>query len=111
MTPPTRTVALVGRQNAGKTSVLMHLTGTLQKPVNFPGSSVERVEAHVPDPKTPLGVKGIGEPAITPTAPAIINAIYDAVGVRITRLPATPERVMEALRNKRAIPVERSERV
>jgi CO/xanthine dehydrogenase Mo-binding subunit len=54
-----------------------------------------------PDPKTPLGVKGIGEPAITPTAPAIINAIYDAVGVRMTRLPATPERVMEALRLKR----------
>ncbi|MDP3084866.1 MAG: molybdopterin-dependent oxidoreductase, partial [Rubrivivax sp.] len=54
-----------------------------------------------PDPKTPLGVKGIGEPAITPTAAAIINAIFDAVGVRMTRLPATPERVMEALRVKR----------
>ncbi|MBX9812824.1 MAG: molybdopterin-dependent oxidoreductase [Burkholderiales bacterium] len=54
------------------------------------------------DPKTPLGVKGIGEPAMVPTAPAIINAIYDAVGVRITRLPATPERVLEALRAKRA---------
>ncbi|MFL6663018.1 MAG: molybdopterin cofactor-binding domain-containing protein, partial [Rhizobacter sp.] len=55
-----------------------------------------------PDPKTPLGVKGIGEPALTPTAAAIVNAIYDAVGVRMTRLPATPERVMEALRRKRA---------
>jgi CO/xanthine dehydrogenase Mo-binding subunit len=54
-----------------------------------------------PDPKTPLGVKGIGEPAITPTAPAIINAIFDAVGVRITRLPATPERVLEALLQRR----------
>jgi len=39
------TVALVGRQNSGKTSVLMHLTDTAQHPVNFPGSSVERVEA------------------------------------------------------------------
>jgi CO/xanthine dehydrogenase Mo-binding subunit len=55
-----------------------------------------------PDPKTPLGVKGIGEPAITPTAAAIINAIYDAVGVRMTRLPATPERVMAALIAKRS---------
>jgi CO/xanthine dehydrogenase Mo-binding subunit len=64
-----------------------------------------------PDPKTPLGVKGIGEPAITPTAPAIINAIYDAVGVRITRLPATPERVMEALRNKRMAAAEQRELV
>ncbi len=64
-----------------------------------------------PDPKTPLGVKGIGEPAITPTAPAIINAIYDAVGVRITRLPATPERVMAALREKRMAAVLERERV
>lgn len=55
-----------------------------------------------PDPKTPLGVKGIGEPAITPTAAAVINAINDAVGVRITRLPATPERVLEALLAHRA---------
>jgi CO/xanthine dehydrogenase Mo-binding subunit len=54
-----------------------------------------------PDPKTPLGVKGIGEPAITPTAAAIVNAIHDAVGVRMTRLPATPERVLEALRERR----------
>jgi CO/xanthine dehydrogenase Mo-binding subunit len=56
-----------------------------------------------PDPKTPLGVKGIGEPAITPTAAAIINAIYDAVGVRMTHLPATPERVMDALVAKRMV--------
>jgi len=43
----TRTVALVGRANAGKTSLLMHLTGTPQRPVNFPGTSVERVESEV----------------------------------------------------------------
>jgi CO/xanthine dehydrogenase Mo-binding subunit len=54
-----------------------------------------------PDPNNPLGVKGIGEPAMVPTAPAIINAIYDAIGVRITTLPATPERVLEALRARR----------
>lgn len=40
-------VALVGRQNSGKTSLLMHLTRTLQRPVNFPGSSVERTECSV----------------------------------------------------------------
>lgn len=44
---PALVVALAGRQNAGKTSLLMHLTGSIQKPVNFPGSSVERTEAHV----------------------------------------------------------------
>ena len=44
-----------------------------------------------PDPLSPLGAKGIGEPAMVPTAPAIMNAIYDAIGVRIQSLPATPE--------------------
>ena len=58
-----------------------------------------------PDPIGPLGVKGIGEPAMVPTIPAIMNAIYDAVGVRITSLPATPEKVLMAIRDK-----ERAER-
>jgi CO/xanthine dehydrogenase Mo-binding subunit len=53
-----------------------------------------------PDPIGPLGVKGVGEPAMVPTIPAIMNAIYDAVGVRITDLPATPEKVLMAIRNK-----------
>ena len=53
-----------------------------------------------PDPIGPLGVKGIGEPAMVPTIPAVMNAIYDAVGVRITDLPATPEKVLEAIRQK-----------
>ena len=53
-----------------------------------------------PDPIGPLGVKGIGEPAMVPTIPAIMNAIYDAVGVRITSLPATPEKVLMAIRDK-----------
>jgi len=54
-----------------------------------------------PDPIGPLGVKGIGEPAMVPTIPAVMNAIYDAVGVRITDLPATPEKILEALTAKR----------
>jgi CO/xanthine dehydrogenase Mo-binding subunit len=54
-----------------------------------------------PDPLSPLGAKGIGEPAMVPTTPAIINAIYDAIGVRITSLPASPEKVLDALRRKR----------
>ena len=53
-----------------------------------------------PDPIGPLGVKGVGEPAMVPTIPAIMNAIYDAVGVRITALPATPEKVLMAIREK-----------
>jgi CO/xanthine dehydrogenase Mo-binding subunit len=53
-----------------------------------------------PDPIGPLGVKGIGEPAMVPTIPAMMNAIYDAIGVRIQDLPATPEKVLMALRQK-----------
>ncbi len=53
-----------------------------------------------PDPIGPLGVKGIGEPAMVPTIPAIINAIYDAVGIRLKSLPATPEKVLAALRER-----------
>jgi len=52
-----------------------------------------------PDPKSPLRAKGIGEPSLVPTAPAIMNAIYDAIGVRIKTLPATPEKILKALRD------------
>lgn len=52
------------------------------------------------DPEGPMGAKGIGEPVLVPTAPAIANAIYDAVGVRLRELPMTPPRVLEALRAK-----------
>ena len=50
-----------------------------------------------PDPGGPFGAKGLGECAMIPTAPAILNAIADASGARITRLPATRERVLAAL--------------
>jgi len=53
------------------------------------------------DPLSPLGAKGIGEPAMVPTAPAIMNAIYDAIGVRIQSLPATPEKILRALDEKK----------
>lgn len=45
----------------------------------------------------PYGAKGIGEPAITPVAPAIANAVADAIGVRVFEMPITPERVVAAL--------------
>ncbi len=53
-----------------------------------------------PHPKGPLGAKGMGELAITPTAPAVINAIHDAVGVWIHELPATKERILAAIQTK-----------
>ncbi|MCF8075391.1 MAG: molybdopterin-dependent oxidoreductase, partial [Desulfotignum sp.] len=52
------------------------------------------------DKDGPFGAKGIGEPGCVPTAPAIANAIYNAVGVRIKDLPITPEKVLAALKEK-----------
>ena len=50
--------------------------------------------------KAPEDIRGIGEPTTVPTAAAVANAVYDAVGVRVRDLPLTPERVYWALKNK-----------
>ncbi|MCJ7656833.1 MAG: xanthine dehydrogenase family protein molybdopterin-binding subunit, partial [Candidatus Atribacteria bacterium] len=50
------------------------------------------------DSEGPFGAKGIGEPGTIATAPAIANAIYDAIGVRIYHLPITPEKILKALK-------------
>ncbi len=49
------------------------------------------------EPTGPFGAKGVGEPALIPTAPAILNGIADATGRRIYQLPASPERVRKTL--------------
>jgi len=50
------------------------------------------------DPHGAYGIKGVGEHTLIPTAPAIINAVRDATGALVTALPATPERVLKAIR-------------
>ncbi|MDG6995666.1 MAG: molybdopterin-dependent oxidoreductase [Nitrososphaerota archaeon] len=50
-----------------------------------------------PDPNGPFGAKGMGESPAMLTAPAVANAVYDAVGVRIMDLPITPEKILRAL--------------
>ena len=50
-----------------------------------------------PDPEGPMGAKGLGEHVLIPTAPAILNAIRDASGARINRVPALPHRVLAAI--------------
>ena len=55
-----------------------------------------------PNPKGPYGAKGVGETGLIPVAPAIANAIEDALGVRIKELPITPEKVFQALQEKEA---------
>ncbi|WP_176992625.1 molybdopterin-dependent oxidoreductase [Allgaiera indica] len=59
---------------------------------------VEAIFIEVPDPEGPMGAKGLGEHVLIPTAPAILNAIRDASGVRITHIPALPHRVRAAIR-------------
>ena len=67
-------------------------------PTSIDIPSVEIIIVDNYDPSGPFGAKGVGEPILVPTAPAILNAIYDAVGVRLYSLPATPEKVLKALR-------------
>lgn len=52
----------------------------------------------VADPHGPFGAKGLGEHVLIPTAPAILSAIRHACGARVTRLPATPDRLLAAIR-------------
>jgi CO/xanthine dehydrogenase Mo-binding subunit len=83
----------------------------------IPGETVSFVNYHIPtskdipevvpiiveerEPTGPFGAKGVGEPALIPTVPAILNAIADAIGQRIYQLPANLERVLEAVRKGR----------
>ena len=60
--------------------------------------AITQEQGHGPGP---FGAKGMGEAGILPVMPAIANAIEDAVGVRITSLPITPEKVLAALRAKK----------
>ena len=68
--------------------------------LDMPEIDVELVDNY--DPTGPFGAKGAGEPTAVPTAAAIMNAIHDAVGVRMTSLPATSERVLGAIQELRA---------
>ncbi|MGA6985555.1 MAG: molybdopterin cofactor-binding domain-containing protein, partial [Terriglobales bacterium] len=58
---------------------------------------VESILIEDPSPVGPFGAKGIGEQAVIPTAPAILNALHDAIGIRVPRVPATPDRVRAAI--------------
>jgi CO/xanthine dehydrogenase Mo-binding subunit len=65
--------------------------------------SIDSIAIEIPDRNGPFGAKGIGESALIPVAPAIANAIFDAVGVRIKDLPIKAEKVylaLEDLKNK-----------
>ncbi len=61
---------------------------------------IEVIIVEDPEPLGPFGAKGVGEPGLVPTAPAILGAIRHATGVRVTRVPALPHRLRRALRER-----------
>jgi len=61
---------------------------------------VDTVLVEDPDPNCPFGAKEVGQGPLLPVMPAVANAIYDAVGVRIDELPITPDKVLKALEKK-----------
>jgi CO/xanthine dehydrogenase Mo-binding subunit len=68
---------------------------SLPSTVDMP--DIQFIHVETIDDAGPYGAKCVAEPSLVPTAPAILNAIYDAVGIRIHDLPATPEKILRAL--------------
>ena len=58
---------------------------------------IEALIVEVPNPLHPYGVRGVGEVAIVPPMAAIANAIYDAIGIRMTELPMNPAAIRKAI--------------
>lgn len=59
---------------------------------------IENIIVEAPESTSPYGAKGIGEPVTIPITPAILNAIYNAIGIRFTEIPVTPEKVVKAIK-------------
>ena len=74
------------------------IPGALDVPSQINSIVIER-----PESTHPFGAKGIGEPPIVGVAPAVANAVRHATGVRVRRVPVTPERVLRGLLGKDAV--------
>jgi 4-hydroxybenzoyl-CoA reductase subunit alpha len=70
-------------------------------PTSLDVPTLDAIIVESDEPHGPYGAKEVGEGAIMPVIPSILNAIYDATGVRIDELPVTPERIVEALKKKK----------
>ncbi len=71
-----------------------------KSPTTLEMCDVKTILIEDPDPNGPFGAKEVGQGPLLPVPPAVVNAIYDAVGVRIDEVPATPEKVLTAIRAK-----------
>ncbi len=67
---------------------------------------IETVIVEVPNPAHPLGIRGVGEVSIVPPPAAVANAIYNAIGVRMTELPMSPPRLLKAILRRQAAAAE-----
>jgi CO/xanthine dehydrogenase Mo-binding subunit len=83
----------------GKTRTLSFSEYLIPTSLDSPDIEVHLIESE--DGVGPFGAKGIGEPSVTSVAPAVVNAIADAVGARVFDLPATPEKIFSAMKAKR----------
>ncbi len=81
--------------------VLNPSLGEYRIPTALDMPKVKSIIVESNEPNGPYGAKEVGEGAIMPTIPAILNAIYDATGVRINELPVSSERLFMALKQKR----------
>ncbi|MFQ5693915.1 MAG: translation initiation factor IF-2 associated domain-containing protein, partial [Nitrospinota bacterium] len=70
-------------------------------PTSLDAFDVQSIWVETIDPVGPFGAKGLAETAINPTPAAVANAVYNAVGVRVTQLPITPEKIVSGLRAAR----------
>jgi 4-hydroxybenzoyl-CoA reductase alpha subunit len=73
-----------------------------KSPTSLDMPDVVTVLVEEPDPRGPFGAKEVGQGPLLPIMPAVANAVYDAVGVRIDEVPITPEKIMKALAEKKA---------
>lgn len=85
----------------GKGRVANSTLGEYRIPTCLDMPNVDTIIIESDEPNGPFGAKEVGEGAIMPTIPAILNAVYNATGVRISELPMTSERVFHALKEKK----------
>jgi len=72
-------------------------------PTSMDVPDVETILIESGDGVGPFGAKGVGEPSVCSVAPAIANAVCDAIGVRIFDLPLTPEKIVKAIKEKKEV--------
>ncbi|HEY3998840.1 MAG TPA: molybdopterin cofactor-binding domain-containing protein [Candidatus Xenobia bacterium] len=82
---------------------MVHRTPSLleyKSPTTLEMCDVQTALIEDPDPQGPFGAKEVGQGPLLPVMPAVANAVYDAIGVRVDEVPITPDKVLKALRSK-----------